>query len=101
MSEEVETMAERKERHYKEWQKEIKERNFKYERMDGCCEECIYFCENAPYKKAYTGECKRYPPLYCAEYLEHRPFYYPDVSSHDRCGEFKAAKKIIKQIEEW
>jgi len=93
----AESCYERKKRQHDEWRKEIEGRNFRYKRLTGTCEECIYFSESSPFNRAYEGECKRYPPMHCAEYLDHKPFYFPDVDSHDRCGEFKAARKIKKR----
>lgn len=93
----TESLGERQQRLHDEWRKEIADRNFKYKRLTGTCEECIYFTEYSPFNRAYEGECKRYPPMYCADYLDHKPFYFPDVSSDDRCGEFKAARKIKKR----
>jgi len=90
-------IEEKRERLYADWRKEIADRDFKYKRLTGTCEECIYFSESSPFNRAYEGECKRYPPMHCAEYLDHKPFYFPDVSSDDRCGEFKAARKSKKR----
>lgn len=97
----IESEHERERRLHGEWRKEVSGRNFKYERLTGTCEECIYFSEFSPHNRAYMGECKRHPPMYCADYLDHKPFYFPDVSSNDCCGEFKEAKKINKEREEW
>ncbi len=93
----AESSIEQEHRLYAEWQKEIADRDFKYQRLTGTCEECIYFTENSPHRREREGECRRYPPMHCAEYLDHKPFYFPDVCSDDRCGEFKEAKKIKKR----
>lgn len=67
----------------------------------GSCGNCFYFDQFSDRRKDSSGyvlgECKRFPPMFCATSLDHKPWYHPDVREADYCGEFRFINRELSR----